>query len=143
MVESQPSKLLVAGSIPVSRSRILFAEKAGVSGYQQAVIRIEHEKEYQELKGAIQRAVAPEKMKQFLKRVESSGIRVRDVEAVLAKGLLEKVDESLAKSGKTAQQLYEALTVSDQAQLREFYLSKIEEIEPALRAKFQKLYSYY
>jgi len=82
-------------------------------------------------------------MKQFLKRVESSGLRVRDVEAVLAKGLLEKVDESLAKSGQTAQQLYEALTVSDQAQLREFYLSKIEEIEPALRAKFQKLYSYY
>jgi hypothetical protein len=65
------------------------------------------------------------------------------VEAVLAKGLLEKVDEILAKSGKTAQQFYEALTVSDQAQLREFYLSKIEEIEPALRVKFQKLYSYY
>ena len=114
-----------------------------MSSYQQAIIRIEHEKEYQELKGAIQRAVGPEKMKQFLKRVESSGIRVRDVEAVLSKGLLEKVDESLAKSGKSAQQLYEALTVSDQAQLREFYLSKIEEIEPALRAKFQKLYSYY
>ena len=114
-----------------------------MSGYQQAVIRIEHEKEYQELKGAIRRAVGPEKMKQFLKRVESSGLRVRDVEAVLSKGLLEKVDESLAKSGQTAQQLYEALTVSDQAQLREFYLSKIEEIEPALRAKFQKLYSYY
>jgi len=114
-----------------------------VSGYQQAVIRIEHEKEYQELKGAIHRAVGPEKMKQFLKRVESSGLRVRDVEAVLSKGLLEKIDESLAKSGSTAQQLYEALTVSDQAQLREFYLSKIEEIEPALRAKFQKLYSYY
>ena len=80
---------------------------------------------------------------QFLKRVESSGLRVRDVEAVLSKGLLEKVDQSLAKSGNTAQQLYEVLTVSDQAQLREFYLSKIEEIEPALRAKFQKLYSYY
>ena len=28
VVESQPSKLLVAGSIPVSRSRIFFAEKA-------------------------------------------------------------------------------------------------------------------
>ena len=112
-------------------------------GFEQAVIRIEHEKEYQELKGAIERAVGREKMKQFLKRVESSGLRVRDVEAVLSKGLLEKVDEALTKSGKTAQQLYEALTVSDQAQLREFYLSKIEEIEPALRAKFQRLYSYY
>jgi hypothetical protein len=114
-----------------------------VSGYQQAVIRIENEKEFQELKGAIERAVGPEKMKPFLKQVQSSGLRVRDVEAVLAKGLLEKVDEILAKSGKTAQQFYEALTVSDQAQLREFYLSKIEEIEPALRVKFQKLYSYY
>ena len=114
-----------------------------MSGYQQAVIRIEHEKEYQELKRAIERAVSPAKMKQFLKRIESSGLRVRDVEAVLAKGLLEKVDEILAKSGKSAQQLYETLTVSDQAQLREFYLSKIEEIEPVLRAKFQKLYSYY
>jgi len=114
-----------------------------VSSYQQALIRIEHEKEYQELKGAIERALDPERMKQFLKLVESNGLRVRDVEAVLAQGLLEKVDESLAKSGNTAQRLYEALTVSDQAQLREFYLSKIEEIEPALRAKFQKLYSYY
>ena len=114
-----------------------------MSSYQQAVIKIEHEKEFQELKGAIQRAVATEKMKQFLKRVESTGLRVRDVEAVLAKGLLEKVDEVLAKSSSTAQQLYESLTVSDQAQLREFYLSKIEEVEPALRAKFQKLYSYY
>jgi hypothetical protein len=114
-----------------------------VSSYQQALIRIEHEKEYQELKGAIERALDPERMKQFLKLVESNGLRVRNVEAVLAQGLLEKVDESLAKSGNTAQRLYEALTVSDQAQLREFYLSKIEEIEPALRAKFQKLYSYY
>ncbi|PYX14036.1 MAG: hypothetical protein DMG84_16740 [Acidobacteria bacterium] len=110
-----------------------------MSSYQQAVIRIEHEKEYQELKGAIQRAVASEKMKQFLKRVESGGIRVRDVEAVLAKGLLEKVDESLAKSGKTAQQLYEALTVSDQAQLRELYLSKRVMKRPHARCRKKSL----
>jgi hypothetical protein len=34
------------------------------------------------------------------------------------------------------------LPVSDQGQMREFYLSKIEEVEPALRVKFHKLYQY-
>ena len=114
-----------------------------MTGYQQAVIRIGKEREFQELRDAIQRALSPEKMKRFLKRVESSGLRVRNVEGVLEQGLLEKVDDVLATSGSTARKLYETLTVSDQAQLREFYLSKIEEIEPALRAKFQKLYRYY
>jgi hypothetical protein len=40
-----------------------------------------------------------------------------------------------------AQSLYPALTVSDQTQLREFYLSKVEEVEPGLR--FQQLYRDY
>jgi hypothetical protein len=35
------------------------------------------------------------------------------------------------------------LTVSDQGQIRELYLSKIEEVDPALRARFGKLYRYY
>jgi len=32
--------------------------------------------------------------------------------------------------------LYSSLPVSDQAQVREFYLSKIEEVDPALRRSF-------
>jgi hypothetical protein len=39
--------------------------------------------------------------------------------------------------------LHEALPVSDRSQVREFYLSKVEEVDPALRAKFHKLYQYY
>jgi len=39
--------------------------------------------------------------------------------------------------------LYEALPLSDQAQIREFYLSKVEEVDAALRTKFHKLYQYY
>jgi hypothetical protein len=35
------------------------------------------------------------------------------------------------------------LTLTDQAQMKEFYLSKIEEVGPDLRAKFQKIYQYY
>jgi uncharacterized ParB-like nuclease family protein len=109
-------------------------------GFQQAAIRIEKEREFQELKGAIDRVFSPEKVETFLKRVRSCGMRVRDVEAVLARGILEQVDSVLAKSG---QQLYQALTPSDQGQMREFYLSRIEEVDPKLRAKFQKLYRYY
>jgi hypothetical protein len=112
-------------------------------GFQQAALKIEIEKEFGELKGAIRRVFGSEKTESFLKRVRSNGIRVRDLDAVLTKGVFEQVDETLAKSGTTAQRLYRALAVSDQGQVREFYLSKVEEVEPALRARFQKLYQYY
>ena len=109
--------------------------------FQQVAIRVEKEKEFEELKGAINRALDPERVEKFLKRVRRSGARVRDLETILARGVLEKVDDTLAKLG--AQKLYQALTVSDQAQMREFYLSRVEEVEPGLRTKFQQLYRYY
>ncbi len=114
-----------------------------VVGFQQAAIKIEREKEFEELKSAIVRAFATEKVEKFLKRVHGAGCRVRDLEPILRNGILEKSDDALAKSGTTAQKLYESLTVSDQAQMREFYLSKVEEIAPELRAKYQKIYRYY
>ena len=138
--------------------------------FEPTVIRVEKEQEFGELKGAINRALAPdrvekflkrvrrsgarirdlevilargvfEKVEKFLKRVRRKGARVRDLEIILAKGVFEKVDDTLAKPG--AQKLYQALTVSDQAQIREFYLSRVEEVEPAMRTKFQQLYRYY
>jgi len=39
--------------------------------------------------------------------------------------------------------LYQALPLSDQAQMREFYLSQLETVDIALRHKFKKLYQYY
>jgi hypothetical protein len=111
--------------------------------FEQAVLKVEKEAEFEELKGAVVRAFAPEKVERFLKQVRGNDLRVRDVDGVLAKRLIEKVDGTLAKSGKTAQGLYQALPVSDQAQMREFYLSKLEEVAPAMRTKFQKLYRYY
>jgi len=112
-------------------------------GFQQATIRVEREKEFEELKSAIVRAFATEKVEKFLKRVHSAGCRVRNLEPVLANDVLEKVDDALAKLGTTAQKLYESLTISDQAQIREFYLSKVEEVAPELRAKYQKIFRYY
>ena len=109
--------------------------------FQQVAIRIEKEQEFEELRGAINRALAPERVEKFLKRVRRSGARIRDLEMILARGVFEKVDDTLAKLG--AQKLYQALTVSDQAQMREFYLSRVEEVEPGLRTKFQQLYRYY
>jgi hypothetical protein len=52
-------------------------------------------------------------------------------------------------TGQTARRLerrgvcMSSLPVSDRSQMREFYLSKLEEVDTALRAKFQKLYQYY
>ena len=109
--------------------------------FQQVAIRVEKEKEFEELKGAVNRALDPERVEQFLKRVRKSGARIRDLEVILARGVFERVDDTLAKLG--AQKLYQALTVSDQAQMREFYRSRVEEVEPGLRTKFQQLYRYY
>ncbi len=112
-------------------------------GFEQAVIKVEKEKEFDELKGAINRALTPENVGKFLKQVASAGLRIRDFDLVLAKGVLEQVDGTLAGSGQSAKGLYAALALSDQAQMKEFYLSKIEEVDAKLRTRFHKLYQYY
>jgi len=109
--------------------------------FEQATIKVEKEKEFAELKAAITRAFAPESVEKYLKRVASAGLRIRDFDSVLAKRVLEQV--AVFGKGQSAKDLYAALTLTDQAQMKEFYLSKIEEVGPELRAKFQKLYQYY
>ncbi len=88
-------------------------------GFEQAAIRVERETEFEGLKEAINRAFSTGKVEKFLKRLDSGSVRVRDWESVLARGILERVDETRANSGKTAESLYQALTLSDQAQMRE------------------------
>ncbi len=65
--------------------------------FEQAAMKVEKEAEFEELKGAIGRAFAPGNMESFLKQVRSNNLRVRDVDGVLAKRLLERADEVLAK----------------------------------------------
>ena len=112
-------------------------------GFEQAVIKVEKEKEFEELKGVIVRVFSPERIEKFLKRIQSEGIRVREWDKVIAQRVLERVDEGLKKTKIAAQQLYGALTLSDQAQVREFYLSRLEEVDQKLRTKYQKIYRYY
>ena len=111
--------------------------------FEQAVIKVDNEREFEELKSIISRAFAPEKVEALLGQLKKQGLRVRDWDLLLAKRMLEKVDKSLARSGKTAQELYDSLTLSDKAQIREFYLFRVEEVEPKLRAEFHKIYQYY
>jgi len=110
--------------------------------FEQATIKVEKEAEFGELKSAIVAAFSPQNVQKFLKRVSSAGLRVRDLDSILAKGLFEQIQGALAK-GQRAQALYSSLPVTDQAQMKEFYLFKIEEVAPELRAKFQKIYQYY
>jgi hypothetical protein len=107
--------------------------------FQQAAIKVEKTQEFARLQKAVEQAFLPEKAQGFLKQLDRKGIRVRDFDAVLAQRLL----ESLGDSELNARQLYESLPVSDQAQMREFYLSKLEGVDVALRHKFRKLYQYY
>ncbi len=111
--------------------------------FEQAGIKIQKEQDYTTLKSAVERLLASAQLDKFLKKLDSKGIRIREWEKVLDKGVIEGLDENLKKSGKKAKQLYESLPVTDQGQMREFYLTRIEEVDPATRQKFHKLYSYY
>jgi len=116
---------------------------AEMSLFEQASIKVERTRELEELKGSITRVFAPQKVQKFLERLQSKGIRIRDWDAILAQQALDREDEALAKSGSSAQALYQALSMSDQAQMREFYLSRIEEVDEALRHRFKRIYQYY
>jgi len=105
--------------------------------FEQAAIKVEKAQEFARLQAALEQIFAPGRVERFLKQMDRKGIRIRDFDGLLAKRLLD------GETGQNAQQLYEALTLSDQAQMREFYLSKLEGVDTALRHKFKKLYQYY
>jgi hypothetical protein len=111
-----------------------------VMGFEQGTIRIEKEPEFGDLRAAMEKAFAADRVAKFLKALDSRKIRVRDLDAILA---TDAIDRAAGDKAGTARSLYRLLPVSDQAQMREFYLSKIEEVDPTLRAKFHKLYQYY
>jgi len=102
--------------------------------FEQAGIAVEKQSEFAQLKDAIARAFQPDRVEGLLKRLLKKGIRIRDWEPVLKCGALDRKD---------AVSLYQSLPLSDQAQMREFYLSRIEEVAPQLRTKYHKLYQYY
>jgi hypothetical protein len=112
--------------------------------FEQATIKVEKQQQFAKLQAAVEQAFLPEKVERFLKQLDRKRIRVREFDGVLSARVLEDaVGGSAAKSDLSAWQLYQALPLSDQAQMREFYLSKLETVDTALRHKFKKLYQYY
>jgi hypothetical protein len=110
-------------------------------GFEQATIKVEKQQEFGKLQAAVEQAFAPDATEKFLKLLDRKGVRVRDFDGVLTARSLE--DAASLPKDFSAAQLYHALPVSDQAQMREFYLSKLEGIDQTLRHKFKKLYQYY
>jgi hypothetical protein len=108
--------------------------------FEPGVIKVEKESEFGDLKTAMERAFAADRVTKYLRGLDSRKIRIRNLDAVFAADL---IDRATGDKAGTARSLYSSLPVSDQAQMREFYLSKIEEVDPVLRAKFHKLYQYY
>jgi len=111
--------------------------------FEQAQIDVQKTEEFEQLRAAIERVFAVTAVEGFLKKLQSGDVRVRQFEKVLEAGIIESVDVAQKKAGKMASQWYAGLTVSDQAMMREFYLERIEQVAPALRAKYRKVYRYY
>ncbi|HUZ93314.1 MAG TPA: hypothetical protein VMU57_00220 [Edaphobacter sp.] len=101
--------------------------------HEQAVLHVADPEPFGVVKGAVESSFSSGHVAGFLKSLDRSGVRVRDFQSVLGKGLL---------GGGTAAE-YGRLGNSDQGQIRELYLASLERVAPELRQKFFKLYAYY
>jgi hypothetical protein len=101
--------------------------------HEQAEIPVADLRAFNAVQSAIAAAFSAAKVDDFLKTLQRAGLRIRDFESVLGKGLL----------GSATAAEYNALGNGDQGQIREFYLAILEKVTPDLRTKFYKLYAYY
>ena len=101
--------------------------------FVQAVLPVQDQRTFAEVERALEGAFEPGRISDFLRGVQRAKLRVRQFEAVLAAGLL----------GAEMSAKYAALGDSDRGQVREKYLSLVERVDPAIRAKFLKVYAYY
>ena len=111
--------------------------------FQQAGIGVAKQAEFEQLRSALERVFSAGTVENFLRLLQRKGVPIRDFAAVLREKLLEQADSRLGRSGRSAKQWYEALSVGDQAQAREFYLTALEAVGLPLREKFKQLYRYY
>jgi hypothetical protein len=101
--------------------------------FEQAVLPVQNEQGFVEVKDALDAVFSPARVADFLRAIQRAGLRARQFEAVLAHGLL----------GKGVPARYGSLGDADRGQVRELYLRMVEQVAPELRAKFLKVYAYY
>ena len=107
--------------------------------FAQATIPVYNTEVYGLLRGIFESLFSAE-IENFLKAVRNKGLLIRHYEAVLTSGAMEKASRTMKQMGITARTLYESLTMSDQAQVREFYLVRLEQVDEPTRRKFHQVY---
>jgi len=100
---------------------------------EQPILPIAEPVAFGAVKTAIEAAFSTGKVPDFLRSLDRQGVRIRDFENVLRKGLL----------GKQSAGEYASLPDGDQGQIRELYLASLERVAPELRQRFFRLYAYY
>jgi hypothetical protein len=111
--------------------------------FVRAEIKVQQRAEFERLRSAIERVFSPSSVEKFFRKLKSSGRRVRQFEAILAAKVIDQVDGALGASEQSTEALYGALPLSDQGQIREFYLTRVEQVDPVLREKFYQQYETY
>jgi len=117
------------------------------AGFKQATIPIQNAVAFGELKGMVEEILQrrPERLLSMLARRRMG---VREFERIAAQSLLEKVQDDrgwlarLASSppGGRVAKLYGSLPVTDQAQFREYYLTRVELIGDDLRSRYREAF---
>jgi hypothetical protein len=100
---------------------------------EQGMIPVADTQSFGAVQAAIEAAFSAAKIEGFLESLARVGLRIRDFELVLRKGIL----------GASTVAEYDRLGNGDQGQIREFYLASLEKVAPELRTQFFKLYAYY
>src|SRR5262249_23774878 len=108
--------------------------------FTQAAMPVENTQLFAVLKGMIANALAPANLEDFLKGIRYYGITPRQFERVLEESLFEQARG--AKAGENASDTYAAMSHGDQAQIREYYLTEIENIPQEMRNKFRTIFQY-
>jgi hypothetical protein len=101
--------------------------------YEQATIAPVDKEALARVQQSLRQIFSPARAADFLHSVAKAGCSVRDFSSVLQKGLL----------GTGARVDFPALPESDKGQVRELYLSLVEQVDPKLRQKFMKVYTMY
>jgi hypothetical protein len=100
--------------------------------HEQATIPVGDPQAFGAVRTAIEAAFSSARVKGFLKAIQNAGLRIRDFEQVLRRGLLGALENEYAR-----------LSNGDQGMIREFYLASLEKVAPELRGEYSKIYAYY
>ncbi len=101
--------------------------------YEQATIAVSNAQVFGAVKQSIDSAFSTARVSDFLKSLQSGKLRIREFEQVAQAG----------KLGPNTATEYKQLGDGDQGMIRELYLTSLEQVDPALRAKYLKVYAYY